>query len=287
MKRSMLAVGIAVLCCVLFQCDTSAASLTIQPLKYNEQLKNGEKKRGFIDVTNPTSQDVTLVSDVQGFRQVDNKGSLEFFDSEQLNAGVKLDYNEFKLSAGHTMRVVFEVDGSKLPSGNVFGVIFFQTKPGEQKNSSGSAQSVRLGTLLILTNGTPVSHSAKITSVLTSAFQFGNRIEGTYTIMNTDGAAETGFFPVVTISMEPLRLSKQQTSSLVFPGRERANTFFVESNRFGLYQLRVGYGSSMESRWVFVVTGFWRWLVPILIALIILALIAVRIFRRHKPSLQR
>ncbi len=72
---------------LLLTAPTSALSLKLQPLLYNDILKKGEQKKGFIDISNPTGQTLQLRSSVQAFRQVDNTGTLEFYENEQVSAG--------------------------------------------------------------------------------------------------------------------------------------------------------------------------------------------------------
>lgn len=54
--------------------SASATSLKISPLRYDTTLSAGEKKKGFVDVTNPSGSDVHVMLTVQAFRQTDNTG---------------------------------------------------------------------------------------------------------------------------------------------------------------------------------------------------------------------
>lgn len=148
--------------------------------------------------------------------------------------------------------MVFEVDGAKLPQGDVFGGIFFTTKNSVE---TGVSQQVRLGTLLSITNGTPGSRSAEVTALSTPAFVLGTKIQGTYTVKNTANPAKaTGFYPGVTVGLSPFGESKKQTSSLVFAGRERENNFSLNAPWLGVYKVEANFdaGSSSQSRFIVV-----------------------------------
>jgi len=234
----------------------SALSLKMQPLMYKEALQKGEKKKGFVDISNPSSSNIHLKTSVQAFRQIDDEGSLQFFDEPQITAGIIPDLKEFELGPREAIRLYFLVDGTKLPSGDVFGSLFVSTVPSEK---SGSATSVRLGTLFVLTNGTPGQRDAEITKLSTGFWHFGDGVNGTFTVKNTarEGTA-TGFFPSVLAVIEPLGKQQQFDSKLVFAGHTRQNDFQLRSSRLGFYKIAVQYGDSKQEKWVFMATGYWR-----------------------------
>ncbi len=251
---------------IFFPTDAHAVGLQVTPNEYKVELAKDEKKKGFIDVSNPLGEEVSVKTSVQAFEQTDNEGSLRFYDDKQIQAEVKLDLDQFKIGPGETMRMYFMVDGSKLTSGDVFGAIFFTTEP---TKTGGVGQSVRLGTLLSITNGTPSDRRAEITALETSFWQFGQGIQGSYTVRNTtEVSKKTGFYPNVTISMNPFSLTEKHDSVLVFAGRERSNDFDLDiGNRFGLYVLKASYGDSSREELVFVATGYWRYVMGVLVPL--------------------
>lgn len=229
-----------------------ASSLKIAPLEYRTTLKEGEKQKGFIDISNPSSRAVVVKTSVEAFTQTDDKGSLMFFKNEQLSAGILLDLDEFQLGPREAVRMYFLADGTKLPTGDVYGAIFFSTVPAEQ-GSAGTAQSVRLGTLLSIVNGTPGERKAEVTALAVPAFNLGNVLEGTYRVKNTaDPQKSTGFYPNVSVKVWPLGERKTKNGPLVFAGRTRENTFSVNAPRIGIYQVSASYGSSSQSKWVVV-----------------------------------
>lgn len=255
--------------------------LKIAPLEVRAELKKGQKKKGYVEVSNPSNKTVQVVSSVRGFKQIDDSGALRFYQDEQIEAGIQVDLNEFELPPWSAARVYYLLDGTKLPTGDVFAAIFFSTS--QQQDSVLSIQpSVRVGTLLSIVNGTSPSHQATITKLEVSLFQFGD-IKGTYTIKNTGKEDSTGFYPQVKLGLQPFSQTEEVTSRLVFPGIERANNFSVTPNYPGIYQLKVTHQDSEKSTLVFVVTTE---LIIGLVVFVVLVLVTVRLMivrRSRRP----
>lgn len=241
----------------------SAASLRVQPLSYEDRLEKGEKKKGFIDITNPTQQTVNLQTSVRAFRQIDDNGSLQMYQSEQVTAGIIPDFDKFTLPAGQTMRLMFLIDGTKLPEGDVFAALMATNTPDQTGNM---AQAVQVGTLLILENGTPGARAAEVTDLSVPFFQFGNIIHGSYKVKNTAPSdSSSGFKPKVSIAVSPFTEQKENVSSLIFAGRERQNQFELPTKRLGFYKISAKYGDSERSKWVFVASPLWLGTVVLLL----------------------
>lgn len=261
--------------------------LKLAPLEVRTELKKGQKKKGYVEVSNPSNKTVQVVSSVRGFKQIDDSGTLRFYQDEQIEAGIRVDLTEFELPPWSAARVYYLLDGTKLPTGNVFAAIFFSTS--QQRDSVLSIQpSVRVGTLLSIVNGTPSSHQATITKLEVSLFQFGG-IKGTYSIKNTGKENSTGFYPIVTLGLQPFSQSEEVSSRLIFPGIERDNNFSVTPKYPGIYRLQVKYQDSEQSTWVFVITneliiGF---VVLILVLLVTIRLIVTRRSRRPRKYARR
>lgn len=255
-----------------------ALGLKIAPQKYESQLSSGETKKGFVDISNPESVPVTVDLDVQAFRQIDDEGSLEFFESEQLRAGVQLDYEQLSLGPRESFRVFFLLDGTKLPEGDVFGAILASTTPDD---SAGSQQSVRVGTLLLLQNGTPGSREAEVVSFNSSFLHIGDGLTATFAIRNTaDPRSSTGFTPSITVGRAPWG-SETVKGPLVFAGRTRTVDYRVQGNYFGPIMLTASVGDNSKGQLVFAVTGYWRWLAPVIAGVIAIFIgIAIRLRRR-------
>jgi hypothetical protein len=258
------------------------ASLKIQPLQYREYLQTGEKKKGYIDVSNPTSSPLKVAVDVQAFRQVNNKAEVAFCDDEQIKQGIKTDYDTIDLAPKQALRMVFLVDGGKLPRGNVFAAIFFTT---QNTDIFVSSQQVRLGTILSLVNKTPPSQHIAVTNMELAPVQMGDTVAGTMTIKNIGNPKkESGVYPKMTIKIDPVFASEYHYEAhLVFPGIARENTFSLPANRFGVYRLSVSDAKGVElaSQWFVAMTGWTRLLI---VATIFLGLGYV--LHRHNQALR-
>lgn len=234
--------------------SASALGLKVAPLDYTVSLRKGEKQKGFIDLSNPSGVTVRVKSSVQAFKQINNKGTLQFFDDEQVSAGVIPDLEEFELGPREAVRMYFLVDGTKLPSGDVFAAIFFTTQPTTQ--GRGVTELVRLGTILSIVNGTPGERSAEIARLDVPFWQFGDSIKGSYVVKNTaDPKKNTGFYPTVVIAAEPFRQELVHRSRLVFAGLSRENQFELKGGRLGFYEVAVSYGEHTKKQWVFMFNG--------------------------------
>ena len=260
------------------------ATLGVQPLQYREELQKGEVKKAYVDVTNPSAQPVVTSFGVQGFRQLDGAGNLAFYDDERLRQGIRLDYDEVEIPARKTLRLYFVVDGSKLPRGDVFAVIFATTKP----EQGAVAPSVRLGTLLILTNETPGARQARIESLETPLLQIGETLTGEVKIRNTASPrSASGFFPKVVLTLWPFGPTKTLTGPLVYAGNTRTLEFKLPSNQLGIVKLRASYGQSYKERWVVLITGVWRWVGIGLLVVVAGAGLAWRVLYRRRRATRR
>lgn len=231
---------------------TYAVSLKLAPLEYRTTLRSGEKQKGYVDVSNPTTETLRVKTSAQAFRQVDDNGTLQFYEDEKFSSGVLLDLDEFDLGPHEAVRMYFILDGSKLPMGDVYGAIFFTTTP--TKHTDGVGQAVRLGTLLSVVNGTPGQREAKVVSLNTSFIQIGDTVKGSYAIKNTgDPAKATGFYPVVRTSIWPFGEAKTSKGKLIFAGRTRENDFELKTPLVGFYKVSAAFGSSVQSKWIFVI----------------------------------
>lgn len=229
-------------------------SLEVRPLLVQSVLGSGEKQRGAIDLTNPTRNVLELRLDVQGFSQIDNQGTLSFFDSEQLRAAIKLDYETVAIPAGKTLRLFYLIDSTKLPQGDVFAAIFATAVEGSTQTSP----SVRVGTLLVLTNGTPANHQARIAATDISWLQTTGALHGTIAIENTAPVnTANGFFPEVSVSLWPFGPSKTITGPLVFAGITRMLEIDTFENTVGIFKLTIETGESKTEQLVVMLPPAW------------------------------
>ena len=259
-------------------------TLGLQPLQYTETLQKGERKQAFIDVTNPSSQPIIVQFQVQAFKQIDDKGTLSFYDDSRLNEGISLDLQEKEIPANKTLRLFFNVDGAKLPTGDVFAAVFAKTKPDEKQ----MAPSVRIGTLLILTNGTPSARQAEVTSLTTSLLHFSDSIKGEVKIKNTAPAnTSSGFSPTIHVRLWPFGLDRTIQGPLVFAGNTRTIALNEPASMFGVYKISARYGASSQERWVILMTGFWRWLAPVIITAVLGGVVGYKTLSRRRRHMRR
>lgn len=263
MRRWGVLGGVVAACIVasMLQSPAGALSLEIRPLEYRTTLEKGEAKKGFIDVTNPTGDKVSIRTEVQAFRQIDNKGSLEFYDSDRVKAGIIPDVASFQLAPGETLRMYFKLDGAKLAAGDTFGALFFRIVPTQV---SGVNSTLRLGTLFSIHNGSETDHRAKIDTFDVPFFQFGDTVRGSYSVTNVaDPNTTNAFYPEVRLTLSPFEQTTTHTSSLVFAGRTRTNEFEIETLRFGLYTITLRYNDMNYTKLIFVATQ-WQLLIAAL-----------------------
>ena len=178
------------------------------------------------------------------------------------------------------MRLFYIVDSTKLPPGDVFAAIFAQTV----SETPGSAtSSVRIGSLLILTNGTPGARQAEVTKLDASWLQTGADVSGKITIKNIAPAdTASGFFPDITIGLWPFGQTTSVKGPLVFAGNTRDMKFAVPSNQLGIYKLTASYGNTKRSQWMLIVTGVWRWVVLVLVAILPASIFGAVKYMRHR-----
>ena len=241
-----------------------ALGLKVAPLEYRATLKEGEKQQGFVDVSNPSAQVMSVKISVQAFKQIDNDGGLQFFDDPQVGAGIKPELTEAELGPREAIRLFFTIDGGALPEGDVYAAIFFTTDP--KQPSNGVGQLVRVGTLLSLINKTPGERKAEVTGVSIPLLQLTDTVKGSYAIRNISNEG-SGFYPSVEVSSWPAGKSEKKEGSLIFGGRERTNDFSYQTG-FGIHNVQVAYGDSNRSQWVISIAP-WMLVLALLITLIV------------------
>jgi hypothetical protein len=255
-----LALGIA----LLVPAKVSADGLHIRPLLFRETLQAGQKKKGYVDVSNPSHVPVTASMTIKSFRQTDSRGSLRFDDNKELAEGIQLDLSEVAFGPREAVRIYFQIDSAKLPPGDVFAAIF----AGTSTQSANAGPAAQVGTLLILENGQSGPRSAETTGLSAALVIMSNDIKGTVTVRNTaPGDRATGFFPKLRVSVGPFDPKVIQFEGpLVFAGNSREVPFTLRANnRLGIYRLTADTNGSVQHRWVFMVTGFWRVAMPVLL----------------------
>ncbi len=273
-----------VLCCALAGLvpeRAAASAVQIRPLMYREALPAGSTKKGFVDISNPSAAAVELNLQVQAFRQTDGQGNLQFYASDDISRGVSLDLTEVSLGPREAVRVYFVLDSAKLPKGDVFAAIFAATR---SQTTEGIMPSARVGTLLVIENGPPGPRAASIESLQVPTMNFGDAVAGAVTVKNPASAkTPSGYFPKVTLTLTPFaKLRKEISGPLVMSGVTREVEFNLAANRIGLYKLTASTGTDKASKWVFLMTGYWRWAAAGIIVLALLAAYRVRTVRSER-----
>lgn len=270
--------GLIVLCATISAPSVSAVSLRITPLQYKTTLKSGEKLQGYVDIANPESNAVDVTFEVQAFRQIDDEGGIEFYDDEAISEGVMLDLQSVELGPREALRLMFLLDGTKLPQGEVFAAILARTMP---HDAQGSAQAVRVGTILEITNGIAGAHKASIEGLSASFLQVGEGLSARFVVRSDDkGSQTTGFRPKVTVSIAPYS-TREVDGPLVFAGHSRAVDYKESGNYFGFMRIQASVDGIAKGQLIFAMTGYWRWLGPLMI-LSILSLISMAVYTRRK-----
>ncbi len=277
MKRGIIALVAATISVAIISPPSQALTLKIAPLSYQASLEQGEKQKGFVDIANPGAIPVVVKLHVQAFRQINDAGELEFYDNQQVSAGVQLDLNEVELGAHESLHLAFLLDGSKLPQGDVFAAILGTALI--SGGQGGATQSVQVGTLISATNGTPLGHEAVITRFDTPFLQIGDNVDANITVKNTaDPKRYTGFYPTISYEIWPFAKENVQ-GPLIFAGRSRDITLRQSGNYIGFVSVNVAAENNHQRKIIFVITGYWRWLS----LLTLVALLAgSSLFYRHR-----
>lgn len=258
----------------------SALGLKVTPLEYRTTLQRNEKKKAFIDVSNPSGQTIDVTTSVQAFRQINNEGALQFYDDPVIEAGIQTDLESFQLGSREAVRMFIQVDGQKLPEGDVFAAVFFTTAPTQPKNGIG--QLVRVGTLLSIVNHTPGERKAKVSGLTAPFWQMSDEVNGSYNIKNI-GQSKSGFYPEVTLSTWPSGKQHKLVGSLVFGGRERENQFAYDIG-VGIHKIEVSYGDSKQERWVVTMPA---WLVIALVLVVTIVVAELLLMKRRRRIKRR
>jgi len=268
----------------IFAAATARASgMSMAPLEYKTSLKQDEYKKGYVDIVNPDAAKVDVQLEVQAFKQVDSSGGLEFYNDDVLKKGIQLDLSHIELGPNEGARIYFQLDADKLPSGDVFAAIL--AGPSLSKKNVQTIPSARAGTLLMIENGTPPPHHAEVNSLQTNFWQFGDKIQARFEVKNTDpaGGKALGFIPKIDISLAPYS-KKTIDGPLVFAGNTREVAYSQPGSYFGPMVVRASIDGHASSRLVFAITGYWRWLAPVILcSIVVIIFVFNRILQNRRP----
>jgi hypothetical protein len=286
--RRLFGAVIAVLLAVVvpaLPADASLPALQLSPLQYTTHLDLGHPKVGYFEAGNPTGSTMHVQVEVEAFRQTDNRGALEYYQDERLAAGIIPGVRTFDLGPHEVIRVKFTIDPNRLGPGGAYGVIFLRTSAGGSAASQINT-SERIGTLLILDISGTGTKSGHIQNLSLPAFSYGaTTLPVAFHYANTNHDAQgLAFSPDLSLSLGWGAAAQKITGPFVFPGRERpATTKITLADRFGLFPVSLEDSTpgapKYPAQWVLIVSGYWTWLLPVLICFLI-ALICLLVLRR-------
>ncbi len=265
-------------------------SLQVAPLSYTGNLKPGAIASGFVDVSNPSDQNVAIAANVKAFKQVDKLGDLAFSNDPAYANAITVGLPNFELGPRQAIRVTFSIDPAELPQGGVYAAIFFRTQPTAQNsNSTYVLQSANVGTLLILTNGGAGSYHGSISNMSIPFWQSGGGLSGSIDFTNTDtSSAAVAFKPSLDTHITPWGAQSSMASGLLLPGVTRQFSFGRPGSFFGL--LPITFTDSKTgvhaTAWVFAITGAYEVVAPLSLVILVLLVIAFIQWRRspRKPA---
>ncbi|PLS81522.1 hypothetical protein CYG49_01860, partial [Candidatus Saccharibacteria bacterium] len=154
----------------------------------------------------------------------------------------------------------------------------------KSEGGSGITPSTEVGTLLFIQNGEGGPRNAAITNLKVPLLNFSSSIKGEVALRNSaDQNQATGFFPEYTISLGPVfSQSKEFRGPLVFSGVTRVTTFELPTDRVGFYKVEAKTTGGYASKWVFIATGVWRWVLVAVLLVILIAIVAAIGLRRRQ-----
>lgn len=264
-------------------------SIQLRPLMYKEVLTPGQTKRGAVDIANASSAKVSLHVGVKFFKQIDDRGTLQFYEKPDQAAAIVPEYTDFDLEPKEALRLIFTIDSAKLPQGDVFAALMVSTQHKPTPDKQEIAPNLQIGTLLILQNGVAGPRRAEVSRLLLTPVQIGgDRLRGAVDVTNpAHPDTATGFFPRMKVRVEPWGAVTQFDGPLVYAGRTRTVDFSAPSDQFGIYKVTVTANTASTSRYVFLMTGKWVWLAPLILTVLILCIIGgiyAKKSRRRSPS---
>ncbi len=262
----------------------SADGISISPLKYQANL-DGKIEKGAVDITNLSGFTESITTEVQAFKQIDDKGTLQFYSDPLVSAGITPDYQQFQLKPGERIHLYFLLNGQKLPKTRIFAALLAQAKPVEPSYSI--TPILRIGTLLMLKNGNgDLPKQGQVNGWRVSLFQFGDGVSGQFNFKNTEtGNKASGYFPNFTVQLGGA--TDNFSGDLVFPGINRPQSFNLPGSRIGIYHLKLSSDANTStSQWVVVLTGYWRWLLPLLVIIVVGLLVLALRWHKSRKSLR-
>lgn len=257
-----------------------ASSLKIAPLVFKDQIQPGEVRKSYIDVSNTSDQEISVTTEIEAFKQVDQSGELAFYQKAEYSGGIVLDYDSFTLGPRETLRLYFALDARKLPVGGVHAAIFFKTAYATDSTQTGIQPMVRVGALLVVNNSSKPA-DIQVQKIRTPFVQFGKDIRTEIDLKNiSPGDSGVAGAANVRASLWPFGGTKELESPLIFPGITRTVHTEIPSNYFGFVRLQASVGDDESHSWLFAVTGYGRFIAGAFVVAVFAVLIGRKQIKR-------
>ena len=168
---------------VITKAQDAEVGITISPPVEEREVTPGENYTGKIKVTNNSSENLTLETQVQDFLAQGEEGGKTFIDPSDDNAvyslakWVKIE-KDFSLNKGETKEISYtiEVPETAEPGGH-YGVVFFSPKSSSAAvNGSGAVVQPKIGTLLLVTVKGDIRYGAKVAEFSTDKNLYTNSL---------------------------------------------------------------------------------------------------------------
>lgn len=205
---------------------------------------------------------------MQAIRQTGLNGDLDYYSDPRLASGIRLPSGSILLPPRAAVNVRFVLDPSSLPPGGVYAAIFFQTVP-PPVHAPGSRinQALRLGTLLLLQNGYKGTAKASIESLQLPNFSYAHSLIGSAVVNNRGTLA---FYPQLSARVNGFHAGMKVGSPYILPASRRQLQFELTGNYIGPIHIVFAdrQHQLVASDWIWVVTGYWQWLLPTIVVVI-------------------
>lgn len=282
MKRALtsLVLGIGLAFITTGSARAATATLQLAPLKYQATLHAGSPQTGYITVSNPSDTSITVRSQVQAVHQTGTNGDLTFNDDAAITAAITISADNVTLSPHEAVNFQFLINPDKLPQGGVYASIFFRTVPPTASNGTEVLTSARVGTLLLLDNGNSGTRLGTIDSLKIPWLTIGADLAGTALYHNTGTVARN---PHLQARVSSWGSSQVVDGPYIMPQAKRLVPIQLKGSYLGPIHLVLSESETGATAqiWTFAVTGFWVWLLPLVLIAVAIFIWRYRAYRSH------
>ena len=263
----------------------ATATLQLAPLKYQATLHAGSPQTGYVTVSNPSDTAITVRSQVQAVHQTGTNGDLTFNDDAAITAAITISADNVTLAPHEAVNFQFLINPDKLPQGGVYASIFFRTVPPTSGLGTEVLTSARVGTLLLLDNGNSGTRRGTIDELKLPWLAIGPELIGTALYRNTGTVARN---PHLAARVSTWGSPQVVDGPYILPQATRLVHIQLKGSYLGPIHVVISETETGASAqfWTLAITGFWVWLLPLLIVAIAILTWRYRAYRRHfRPRL--